>query len=330
LNVLIKVKILINIVLHVDLGKFMSENEILRVKEKVESELLKKPGVKAVGMGNKLVNNKKTNELAIRVYVERKLKDLPEDQQIPTSISGIKTDVIELPGEPVLHTLDRAQMPFKAAGIDVGPSALFNGAMFDGTLGAIVRDNVSNNLALLSCWHVLVVDNDQKPGAPISQPAGTSNIIARLNVSAFGKLVDAATAIFNDQTNIFPEIRDHNNIVKRIMGSVDRTELDTMHMKTVLKRGVGSGVTFGAIQDTHFTPQKPFHYPFIGDQFHRDQILISPSNGSLFSTGGDSGSCIIADDGRIIGLLIAGLDGWSIANHIDDVLSQVHASLYTG
>jgi hypothetical protein len=287
----------------------MSENEILRVKEKVESELLKKPGVKAIGMGNKLVNNKKTNELAIRVYVERKLKDLPEDQKIPTSISGIKTDVIELPGEPVLHSLDRAQMPFKAGGIDVGPSKLFNGAIFDGTIGAIVRDDVSGKLAALSCWHVLVVNSDQGAGASISQPAGTNNIIARLNVSAFDSLVDAATAIFIDQTNIFPEIRDHNNIVKKITGSVDRVELESMHMKTVLKRGVGSGVTFGTIQDTHFTPDKPFHYQFVGDHVHRDQILISPNNGSLFSTGGDSGSCIVADDGRMIGLLIGGVEG---------------------
>jgi len=68
--------------------------EIKRVKQEVESDLLKLPGVTGVDVGYKYVDGKKTDILAIRVYVEKK-KDPQEKELIPKEFEGIPTDVIE-------------------------------------------------------------------------------------------------------------------------------------------------------------------------------------------------------------------------------------------
>jgi hypothetical protein len=68
--------------------------EVRNIKERVEASLLALPGVTGVDVGYKLVAGKKTDELAIRVYVASK-QNLPTDQQIPAMIDGIPTDVIE-------------------------------------------------------------------------------------------------------------------------------------------------------------------------------------------------------------------------------------------
>lgn len=78
-----------------------SLDEIMRVKTEVEAELLKLPGVTGVDVGYKYVGGKKTDVIAIRVYVRRK-RNVSEKEAIPKQICGIPTDVIE--SEFVLHS----------------------------------------------------------------------------------------------------------------------------------------------------------------------------------------------------------------------------------
>lgn len=68
--------------------------EIRRVKEEVEPELLKLPGVTGVDVGYKYVNGKQTDVLSIRIYVENK-RNVPEQDVFPQQIQNIPTDVIE-------------------------------------------------------------------------------------------------------------------------------------------------------------------------------------------------------------------------------------------
>mgnify|MGYP001826054280 CR=1 FL=1 len=69
-------------------------DEIRHIKAEVEAELLKLPGVTAVDVGRKIVDGKKTDVLAIRVYVKEK-RDVPEEEVVPKQIQGVPTDVIE-------------------------------------------------------------------------------------------------------------------------------------------------------------------------------------------------------------------------------------------
>jgi hypothetical protein len=68
--------------------------EIGRIKDEAERELLKRPGVTGVDVGPKYVGGKETDTLAIRVYVEKK-KEVQGTNAIPKEIQGVPTDVIE-------------------------------------------------------------------------------------------------------------------------------------------------------------------------------------------------------------------------------------------
>ena len=57
-------------------------NAIIAKKEGAEERLLAMPGVTGVDVGHKIVGGERTEEIAIRVMVEKK-KDLPEAERVP-------------------------------------------------------------------------------------------------------------------------------------------------------------------------------------------------------------------------------------------------------
>ena len=71
-----------------------SHEELRQIKKRAERELLKLPGVTGVALGHKTVGGRKTEIRAIVVYVERK-GDLAAADQIPASIEGVPTDVVQ-------------------------------------------------------------------------------------------------------------------------------------------------------------------------------------------------------------------------------------------
>ena len=69
-------------------------SEMRKIKENSETGILSRPGLTGMDIGYKYVGGKKTDDLVIRVFVENK-KDVPEEEKIPQTIQGIKTDVIQ-------------------------------------------------------------------------------------------------------------------------------------------------------------------------------------------------------------------------------------------
>jgi len=63
----------------------------------VREEWLKRPGVTAVDVGFKIKDGELTDELAIRVHVQRKLppEALPEHELFPEHLGNFSVDVIE-------------------------------------------------------------------------------------------------------------------------------------------------------------------------------------------------------------------------------------------
>ena len=70
--------------------------EVKRVKERREAELVQKAGVTGCAIGYKQVKGKKTDELCIVCYVTKKKPEgkLRKQDIIPKRIEGIPTDVI--------------------------------------------------------------------------------------------------------------------------------------------------------------------------------------------------------------------------------------------
>lgn len=75
----------------------MSTNKVKEVKNKYESELMKKEGVVGCAVGYKSINGKETNTLSIICYVKKKKgeNELTKKDIIPKEIEGIPTDVVE-------------------------------------------------------------------------------------------------------------------------------------------------------------------------------------------------------------------------------------------
>jgi len=71
--------------------------EVRRVKEMHEAELMKKDGVLGCAVGYKHIGGKKTDELSIVCYVKDKKpeEEIRRQDIIPKKIEGIPTDVVE-------------------------------------------------------------------------------------------------------------------------------------------------------------------------------------------------------------------------------------------
>lgn len=69
----------------------MSMEEAIAIKTRFEGEVLRKPGVTGVDVGRRQVGGRPTQELALRVYVDR-LADAPA---LPAQVDGLPVEVIE-------------------------------------------------------------------------------------------------------------------------------------------------------------------------------------------------------------------------------------------
>jgi len=93
-------------------------DDVRRVKDEVAAELMRLPGVTGVGVGHKIVDGRKTPELAIRVYVNEKMS-MPPETSIPKDIQGIPTDVVER--SFVLHSDEASEAEEDAASQESSP-----------------------------------------------------------------------------------------------------------------------------------------------------------------------------------------------------------------
>ena len=103
---------------------------------------------------------KRTDELALVVYVSRKEKyrDLAPKEIIPRSIDKVPTDVVEI-GEVRLLKDRRSKMRPAQPGCSIG-----HGNITAGTFGALVKDNKTQELLILSNNHVLANATDGEDG----------------------------------------------------------------------------------------------------------------------------------------------------------------------
>lgn len=149
--------------------------EIKEVKESVKDKLGKIPGVVAVSVGYKTKKGNPTNQLSIRVFVEKKKAKgkLKKAHVIPSSYKTkdgkkIPVDVVEM-GSAVKFTAGVYTDTYRPA----KPGACLGhvNSQYSGTYGAVVIDNKDGKKSILSCSHVLANFNDAKVGDKILQTA---------------------------------------------------------------------------------------------------------------------------------------------------------------
>ncbi|OAT83580.1 hypothetical protein [Desulfotomaculum copahuensis] len=318
--------------------------------------LMQLPNVIGVGIGYKEVGGKKTNQLSLHVLVKHKttLRFLAAAQRVPDKVGEYQTDVIEV-GSVRLQASRVGKMRPAVPGVSIGH---FN--VTAGTFGALVYDQRTGRPMILSNNHILAnqtdgMDGRCKIGDDILQPGAhdkgraPGDVIARLArfvpVYSSGSanqcpVAAAAEVMLNNflsayrpnyyvklynrrrTTNLvdcaLAEPVDEKQVAPEIMGIGRVTGVAEPRLGArVRKSGRTSGITTGTVKSLHTTMRVDLD----NDSWamFEDQILATG-----MSEPGDSGSLVVDEQNRAVGLLFAGSDQATLFNNINNVTKALN------
>jgi hypothetical protein len=295
-----------------------SFEQIRRVRDLHESDLLALPNVVGVATGQRRVAGTRTEELAIVVYVKEKVPSdrLTRGQAIPRSfrlqLDGneveVRTDVVQT-GE-IVPTSDRqpgGTPPYngKRQPMQPGYSIGYSDTSFDyvGTPGVLVVRDADKKGYILSNTHVLVDRN--KNSVPIRQPSGVDGGLAtdRIGQTALFVALDSAKTNYMDAA--IASIDDYSKVdpMYPVLGSL-RGHLDSVGAQWHFRKvGRTTGLTEGRAGDLDATIS--VNYSFGTFKFEK-QVEVYTWQSPTISEPGDSGSVWVGDDNRPGLLLFAG------------------------
>jgi len=281
-------------------------------------------GVCGFGIGEKIAGAQRTNDIAIRIYVEQKqpisalTNPVPSKLELP-DFGIIPTDVVEI--GRVVALLDTGRYRPALPGCSIG-----HWKSTAGTLGCYVRKRGDpTRTYVLSNAHVLAINGSGygMPGDAIVQPGPLDGgqlphdmiaSLAEIHPIDFSKpnLVDAAIAEVIDPT-VVTTLTAGGPVAA---GSIVRTP---RRGTKVRKFGRTSGYSIGEILDVNAILETDYETPHgTKKALFTNQIVCTKC-----SDAGDSGSLITTLTGRPVGLLFAGSEAITVANRISDVLSAL-------
>ena len=285
-----------------------------------------------IGVGNKIVKNTLTDRPSVRLYVARKLdkRDILQDHLLPNHIEDVETDVIEVGHLRAQIPSQRKRLRPAKPGCSIGfaLSAEQDGLLMAGTLGAIVSAD-GDARYILSNNHVLANENLLPVGALILQPGLLDQGDARTDaIARLSRFVSLSFTKPNRVDCAIAEILAPEFVRSSIMARVGKLSgsqpISVVEGMAVEKVGRGSGYTTGEVFDVSATVTLGYE---MGEITFLDQILIR-SLPRAFSEDGDSGALVVDNEsGRAAGLLIGGSGNFSVANHLEDVLTELDIRL---
>lgn len=308
-------------------------------------QLLRSDSINGFAIGRKIVQGRTTGDLAVTVFVNRKLslRRLPLARRIPRIFrlpdDGAPDGVLEFitdVQEATFHALAYTARERPArSGIGIGHAAITAG-----TLGGLVRDRETGAVAILSNNHVLANSNQGAAGDAILQPGAADGgadpddrmaTLARfveIDFAADGEnRIDGAIATPLDPagSQVVWNTRDIGAATPARPRSVGEADIGLAVQKT----GRTTEHTEGFVHSL-FAAVRVQYGPF-GSGVFVDQIIVSqPPEAPRFSEGGDSGSLVYDGDRRCIGLLFAGGEAaannpaTTVINPIGHVLSELN------
>lgn len=334
-------------------------DKYFKTLDRARWKLLSMKNVVGVGVGHKHVGMNRTEQPAIIVFVSKKepSESLSREHQVPFRINGLETDVIEI-GEVRLLDADRKKIIRPAQpGISLG-----HYRVSAGTFGAVVKDRNTGEKLILSNNHILAnasSGNDGRAtiGDPVLQPGdydgGTKDdrIATLLKYVPMQKGEAPATCPIANGAARFANILVHairpsynlkffkrggsTNIVDCAVARPVRPELISEEIlglgtvngiaeakpgMSVVKSGRTTGITRGKVTavavtlDVKLDDNNSAHFT--------DQVMTD-----MKSQGGDSGSLVLTEGNKAVGLLFAGSDKVTVFNHIKTVLDKLNVDL---
>lgn len=284
--------------------------KISKVLKQSQTKLLKKLNVVGAGIGEKIKDGRRTGRTCLKVYVEKKIakEKLSRRDLVPSLILDVETDVMEVGKIRPLASNRQRNRPA------LGGASIGHFKITAGTLGCLVKDKKTGKTLILSNNHVLADSNQGKKGDAILQPGAADggknpkDKIAELkrwieiNFGKKANMADAAVALPLSERDVSPEISSIGVPKKTAKGKIGLI---------VQKTGRTTDHTLGEIKDINATVKVDYDGKIA---LFRDQIMTS-----AMSQGGDSGSVILDQKRRAVGLLFAGSDLVTICNPIQDV-----------
>jgi len=288
--------------------------------------------VRAVDYGFAYEDGKRTERPSVRFHMNRKqrLSQLTTDQKLPKTIEGIEVDVLEIGYIPHAGS-PRAPQAVLQPGLSVGNLK----QRTTGTLGALVRDLATNDLCILSNWHVLCGGPEAAFGDGISQPgpmdlgSNPARTVASLERwLRLSEQLDAALA------RLAPDVESIEQLFDTAI-TPTATTAPLLGMP-VIKSGAVSGVTHAVVDGISGSYRLDYTGFGDGPQWMSGFRLVPDpaAPATALSLEGDSGSLWAESaTGRAVGLHFAGeddqtpLNDYALAHPIDVVFARLNIAL---
>ena len=330
-------------------------NELTTIRQTLKRnryQLLKRSNVVATGVGYKITGGKKTTTLGIVCSVTKKVaaSQLSSQNMVPATLEGTPTDVVQTGIIRALQSPTNKHRP-APGGVSIGHRDITAG-----TLGCLIQKG--GQKFILSNNHVLANSNQAQIGDPILQPGpydggtypddhiadledfvpinitglpsecpiatGTASLlngIAKLlgsqvkmqaiNQQPLENLVDAAIARPLNPEEVSDKILQ--------IGTIQGTAAGELGMN-IKKSGRTTGLTNGVIEQVDVS---------VNVQYGQGQVAMFTDQlmAGAMSQGGDSGSAVLDENNRLVGLLFAGSDATTVINRIENVFSGLGVSV---
>ncbi len=324
-------------------------------------KVLQLPQVMGVGYGYKEVQGVCTYEPAVTVMVRKKLtaQSLSPGHMIPPKMADVRTDVIEV-GDICALQERRTRMRPARPGVSIGHKRVSAG-----TMGALVYDAENGQPLILSNNHVLAnatdgTDGRAEKGDAILQPGrhdggSPDDVLAHLERyvplhRVFARPSCVIAASLERMANRFVNwlradyefrIIRHSPARNQVDAAVARPVEENLILSDILDIGVPGEATEAQLgmrvqksgrtsgwTEAHVKVIDAVLRIAVGDiglAMFTDQIVTTP-----LGQPGDSGSLVLTEDRRPVGLLGAGSQQVTVCNKIQLVLSLLHIALNSG
>ena len=316
------------------------------------SDFLQRRNVQACGLGYKVSNGKRSDQLSLVVSVTQKVpvsKLSPEDI-IPKEVGGLVTDVVATGEFHAFDPLDpRARRRPAQPGISVGHYRITAG-----TIGLIVYRN--STPYILSNNHVLANSNNAQEGDPIYQPGPADGGTAQDRIGTLADFMPIDFGEISSECSIANTLAVFLNLLARLSGSSHRLHaikqtpgINTMDAALALpddstlvkseilgvgivtdvgepvlgqrvqKMGRTTGLTQGVITQIDVTVKVNYggRVANFSNQVFADSM----------SSPGDSGSSILNMQSSAVGLLFAGSETVTILTPLQHILDHFGVSV---
>lgn len=302
-------------------------------------------GIQGLGMARKMSGGEYLDEFAIRVYVDQKKPRKDCDAKIPKTIrvqginQPVKTDVVEIGRLERQSSTGRLKNPAPGCSIYHATSQPSEA----GTLGCLVR-KIGNNtdLFLLSNAHIIANDGLARRGESIVQqgtrdggaaPADTiASVWQRTSFKFINpdgtngiNVIDAAIGKVGKKRKLRSQILDGVGLPTGVSNRLVEGQT------TVKKVGRTTGLRNGTVLDVNFSTVNtnspmPYKRPGGGTGLchFRDQVLCTK-----FSEGGDSGSVVLNNGNKIVGLIFSGSPQATLFNKITTITTAFNIEVVT-